>query len=1597
MIRVPIVKKSLVLLPLCLALAFLLLMPCAGAQEPLATILDRGYVAHWLVCGPFPSDIGDGIAGALQRGAPALGSRDFMAPLGGISRTRPQHLLEVRTDSGEAIWQRAGTTDASLDLGPFFPDTAEGVSYAAFYAENDQERNVYVNLHTPLGARVWLNGFRLRDVVGAPLPVLGVDRFVATFRAGMNLMVFEVPGATFETLAAGAGVGVQTLRSDVLRNRTLLQGKSGFEIALQLAAVERLGNIVYVPRLVSPGTFTSGAAGLRQDALLTLFNPTGLPSPTIRVTAEAGGTTGAAAATVAPFPPDAEQQVRLAIPTGDAQPGDAVSVKVTLATPDASATFTAPVTVVRPTESGKVYVVTGSRHAAAERADQRTETEAFIAAFRRQGVFLDQEPDYGFDLGDADQWGAALAGAPEVWPAVRDAARTGRCAARAGYTTPDERLVGEETLVRNLVYGVLGSRAALEDASQVYFAWDAPAVAPQTPQLLREAGIPGLVSNVRIPGLPAFFMHLGLDGEPVPHRHKNSGPGPASFDSLHEMTTTQRRELLEQGIAGDILVVENLLPPPEPFYLGNSAALRQAVPSVLITGAGAHMFFEDVRTRYQEPASRLPESGRLLTTVQPGEIIAQPVLKQTFAATECALLQAEKAATCAAVAGAAYPEAALDLAWRHLLYWSASRRLTFVTDGRMYADMLAGLREAHEIAAGVTQNALDFLARQAETLAHAPKPTDSSRVLLVFNSTARPRTDVCEILLRWPRAGGIAVVDGRGEPQSILVDRMQPVGDHEMKGRIRFVARDVPAIGYDVYYVTTSGSAAPSRRKDPQIENERWFLALDPATGAVRSLLDKSTGKELSSGLLNHVAALQESAEHTDNGRECWTTGERDYAVSAPDTIETVVVDGMQELTVTSPFRGGRLVRRITMYRDVARIDCETSFEGVDLSGRMLAITFAVGGEGRVAVFGERFGAVAGRRSPGVLDFRTSGTDNPSGAALAPAWRWVAVSPSDYIQIGQDGAAPLLPCAIVYGGDAALETGARSIQRALVRRGIPASMCPDTPRRSTAPWTDSTEFAQLNDDLAHGAGMRIAVGGPDQNALTKRLFDRLPEESRAALEERFKQGAAALLYDAETPPGFPPTPTLVLGGGSPNHTANFVRDAAESILNRGTLALPEAAFVGEAVPKRQNGGLALLFQGAALCSLEADGTLVLLLAHDGDVASHAEFRPAARNLTFRYALLPLEETWREAGTALAAQAFNEPLAAVENDIHPGRLPARFGFCEGSNADFVVTAWKPAGYAAAAFERRAPHPINGIIMRGYESTGRIWRGNFRFFAPLRQAGTADLFDDTRQPLAVAESVLDLEAPPLAVENVWLLPQSRFGRGDAEELAPDMPVKQPVQTRYWVYNAGAAPIHAREFALTLRGDLRDADAPVKLHIANFAADRAIEGVVYLATCEGWSVTPAQIYYGLGPGDENAYEFMVLRERNSGGAGGLAAWTEIDGTTYRDTLLESSEPMKLETRRTENQLRVSVHNKTGIPAEGYVEVIAAPAYWEHRGASTGSEAPPARTGVLPVEPRRAPVSVGAFQRQELLFRCPAEAAADGVVVKLCAHNCVMYEKME
>ena len=1562
---------------------FLLGMGWAWGQESLDVILDRGFVSHWLVCGPFKPDVEGGLAGALGRGGAPLGGKDFMMPLGGIARMRPQHLVKVKGEEGEAVWQQAGTADETLNLAPFFPKDAEGIAYAAFYAQSLDQRTVYFNLQSPLGARVWVNGFPARDVHPGPITACGSDQFTATLRPGLNLVALEVPGMAFSALAKAVNMGSNELGTRVFVNRPLLHGSSGYEIALRLQPTLPLGELLYVPRLENTGTFSGSAVDVHQDTWLTFFNPTGKPAPPVNVVVTMDSMATPLAQLVKGVKPGEAWKEKLAIPIGPTPSGLTVPVTVRLNTANESgkesmALFKANVLVQPRTKGGAVFVLSGPYYQHDETQDQDKEMAQRIVSMHRQMMLLEQEPDFGFDLGTVTQWKPVLESYPEFRKSVRDAAE--RLGPEAGYAAPDERLVGGETLARNAAYGMIAARECLLNENAVRIAWDQPGIAPQTPQILAKAEIPGLISNLAVLGLPPVSRLQSPDNAQIFHRRKQTAPGPASLDELRQMVSLQRREPSSLGIDSDVLVINSLEAPPEPFLMGASDELARAYPSIRVQGAGAKTYFRDLGQLSPKVAEKIPDCALLLTSRQPGSVLAQPLLKQVHTRVENRLLIAERFAAFAALLGADYPEAAMDLAWRQVLYWSAPNKLGVAQGEHTDLNTFAGYREAADLGDQVLSRATAYLARETDTLRNAPPKMNDVTALLVFNPSSWARTDRCTAEVELNQAAGMTLLDNFGNPVPFTADRPRyaDAAKSKMRGmRVQFVAQDIPPLGYRTYYVQAAGAPPqPVKGKDPQIENDYFLLSVDPKTGDIRRLTDKRTGTDYAKGPMNQVHLLDEDPAQNNGGRELWTTGKQSTADTPPE-ITSSTTEWRQQLTISSAFGGGNLRRVITLQRGVPRVDCEMQLDGVALDSQILALSFDGPAENRVPVYGAAFGATVGRLSRGHFDFRSKGLENLSGTGAQPALDWAALSPGDHIEVGAGNVVPLRPAMVVYGNDPRLEQAARDVVAACIHRGLPAVAMPDTPRKPDFLWTDSTEFQDLNNALDCAVSMRIVLGNTQQNTLCARLVKGLDEEHAKLFTSRLQQGVVLLLDDKDVPEGRAPVPTLLAAGLLADRAAAMAGEFADALATRGAYAIPPSAYVSGAAAAQPKDGFAVLFDGARLCSTEDNGSLVLALAHGKEIQ---------KALAFHYAIYPFEGDWRDACIPREARAFNEPLQPAATDLHAGHQPGSQSFLEVTPSTLIVSAVKPAGYPMAAMQSESGHPRNGLLVRAWESTGRPWEGTLRCFTPITSANQSRLLEAPGKSLTVTDGALNHKAAGFAIESLWLLPSTRFPRGDKAALGPVSNVFGSEHSRYWQHNTGAAPLGFQPITVTLRGSVEEGEAKVEAFVSNNLTDQNMEGLVYLQAADGWNLGPAQFYYNLRPGDFARQEVSVLRTKQDDANGGMVAWTSYHDQVYRDVLELNPEPLVMTVSRNESQVKVTIQNKGGIPAEGFLDLIVSPDCWPELG----------QLPEVTVLPRRAAVSIPPYQSQDVLFRFSDPKAKPWAAVKLAANGHTLYQPL-
>lgn len=148
--------------------------------------------------------------------------------------------------------------------------------------------------------------------------------------------------------------------------------------------------------------------------------------------------------------------------------------------------------------------------------------------------------------------------------------------------------------------------------------------------------------------------------------------------------------------------------------------------------------------------------------------------------------------------------------------------------------------------------------------------------VVVFNTLPYPRSEMV-IMKVWGRdwpLDRLVIADDQGHlAPGQVVGSSYDVGHKAIN--VVFPVHDVPAMGYRTYSLRVSAETVPcegvSIPSPNQMENEFYSIEIDPSTGAIRHLIDKSTGRDcVPAGKLMGVLELYREVPH---GMTAWDIG----------------------------------------------------------------------------------------------------------------------------------------------------------------------------------------------------------------------------------------------------------------------------------------------------------------------------------------------------------------------------------------------------------------------------------------------------------------------------------------------------------------------------------------------------------------------------------------------------------------------------------------------------------------------------------------------------------------------------------------------------
>ena len=558
-------------------------------------------------------------------------------------------------------------------------------------------------------------------------------------------------------------------------------------------------------------------------------------------------------------------------------------------------------------------------------------------------TLLKEHPDFKFTLDQAAYVKPFLERYPEEAAAFRKFVKEDRIEIVGGMDVmPDVVKPGGELFVRQMQYGKRTFHDLL--GVDVKAAWliDTFGHHPQMPQLLRLAGFDSFwfCRGVASDNMPSEFLWKGIDGTTIPafwlpgfyglfYGPPRTEAGFAKFFQDRFNFLSPHTHYGERvGLAGvDVSEPEEYAPALVAAYNrkpDRPLTIRYSTPSEFAAAAGRR-------------ADR-PTISADFNPIFQGTYSSRIELKQRTRDIENLLLTAEKLSSIAAAFGVPADRAKIWDAWEPLLFNQTHDLASGVMTDHVYEDV---------------QRANDYASRSADQIIDDRWNRIVARIdtrgpgipVVVFNPSGWIRTDAAEVEAGFGSTGvrGIEVIDPLGHPipaQAAHVDRY-PDGSIK-RARIAFVARDVPSVGWAVYHVRPSDTEVTTTAPQPgnAMQNESYRLTVDLSTGAITSLFDKASGWEALAGPGNVVARQQDRGDlwelyhGLDGASHIAMTDKQPVPTAATAKLSTdyrdkpgAIISGpvFSEFTVAHPLDNGTFSTRIRLYRDLLRVDIETT------------------------------------------------------------------------------------------------------------------------------------------------------------------------------------------------------------------------------------------------------------------------------------------------------------------------------------------------------------------------------------------------------------------------------------------------------------------------------------------------------------------------------------------------------------------------------------------------------------------------------------------------------------------------------------------------
>ncbi len=453
---------------------------------------------------------------------------------------------------------------------------------------------------------------------------------------------------------------------------------------------------------------------------------------------------------------------------------------------------------------------------------------------------------------------------PELFAQIQQKVKEGKWSIDAGlWIEPEFNVISGEAIARHILYGQRYCQEKFGTLSKVAWLPDSFGFCWQLPQLLSQGGI-------------ETFATLKLswnDSTQFPHQ----------LFWWQSPDGSRIRSLMLPPIGSDI----------DPIKMGDHASSWEKstgiADSFWLPGLGDHgggptrdmlekaqrweksPFFPNLTfttpNQYidalPQPKQDLPVwKDELYLELHRGCYTTHADQKQQNRRCEDLLYQAEVFATIAQItAERIYPKTQLDVAWKTLLFNQFHDILPGTSIPEVFDEANRDWAKVRDIGDRVLQESLGAI---ASTIPLPNPPHPQAKPILIFNSLSWQRSSVITVPLSEKTDAQNWTVYGPN--QHIIPHQITSTQTGETTQRhVLFLAPQIPAVGYQCFWICLDHeSAEVPAATDYTLENEFLRACIDPATGAIISLIEKSSQTETFSSPGNQLQAFRDRGQYWD-------------------------------------------------------------------------------------------------------------------------------------------------------------------------------------------------------------------------------------------------------------------------------------------------------------------------------------------------------------------------------------------------------------------------------------------------------------------------------------------------------------------------------------------------------------------------------------------------------------------------------------------------------------------------------------------------------------------------------------------------------------